>query len=409
MAIAQVQAQTPSLNLSLADVVLSSNLNESVRNGNAKDVLKLIQDGAKMELAMSGMYTGFYVLHAAVSIGRPDLVEILLENGADANAKTSIGRTALHVACSTKRKAGCKDIIQKLLLHGADLNAQNNVNDDAKYAIGYDANGPVYMDVLDGDTPLHVAVSNGRPDLVEMLLENGADVKAKNNVGDSALHFACMRNRKTGRKDIICQLLLHGADVNAQNNVNELEDLEEDSDGELVNDDQNVGGDTPLQNAINELSIQTIRTLLNNGADISIQDGYGLNAIHWAVMIEGVETIRERFRLQNNPMLAMNNSRIEKAIRVIQLLLAHGTDVSTKISCLRATTTDKYWAPRNTAEEFAHSDNIKDMLRYALLQAEVHRSNMVESFSMGYHKRLGGDSQVNKLPAAIMQMVMDRV
>jgi ankyrin repeat protein len=265
------------------------------------------------------------------------------------------------------------------------------------------------MDVLDGDTPLHVAVSNGRPDLVEMLLENGADVKAKNNVGDSALHFACMRNRKTGRKDIIWQLLLHGADVNAQNNVNELEDLEEDSDGELVNDDQSVGGDTPLQNAINESSIQTIRTLLNNGADISVQDGYGLNAIHWAVMIEGVETIRERFRLRNNPMLPVNNSRIEKAIQVIQLLLAHGTDVSTKISCLRATTNDEYWAPRNTAEEFAHSDNIKDMLRYALLQAEVHRRNMVESFTMGYHKRLGSDSQVNKLSAAIMQMVMDRV
>ena len=409
MAIGQVQARTPSLSLSIAEAVLSSNLNEAVRRGHAQDVVKFIKEGASLRMAMSGMYSGFYVLHAAVCNSRPDLVAILLKNGADVNAKTSIGRTALHVACSSKTKAMSKNIICKLIFYGADVNAQNNITRDVKNAIGYGPNGLEYMDILNGDTPLHVAVSNGRPDLVQMLLENGADVRAKNNIGDSALHFACLEHRKTGRKDIINQLLLHGADVNAQNNVNELEDLGEDSDGEPVDDDRNVGGDSPLQNAINELSIQTIRTLLNNGADISIQDGYGLNAIHWAVMIEGVETIRERFRLQNNPMLAMNNSRIEKAIRVIQLLLAHGTDVSTKISCLRATTTDKYWAPRNTAEEFAHSDNIKDMLRYALLQAEVHRSNMVESFSMGYHKRLGGDSQVNKLPAAIMQMVMDRV
>jgi len=394
------------LNLSLAEVVLSSNLNEAVRKGRAQDVVQLIKEGAKFGMAMSGMYSGFYVLHAAVYKSRSDLVAILLENGADVKAKSRYGQTALHIACM-KLKTKSKNIIRQLLLHGADVNAQNNVDRDVKNAIGYGPDGPIYMDRLDGDTPLHVAVSNGRPALVEMLLENGADVKAKNNNGDSALHFACMGHRKTGRKAIIHQLLLHGADVNAQNNVNEIEDLDSDSDGEEMDDDQNVGGDTPLQCAINEVSIQTIRTLLKNGADISIQDGFGLNAIHWAVMMECVETTHERYRLERHPMLPANNLKIEKTIQVIQLLLAHDIDVSTKISSLRATTYDNYWAPMNTPEDFSHSVNIKEILRDALLQAEVDRINLKESFSMGYHKRVGVDSQVNKLSAGMLQMVMD--
>jgi HEAT repeat protein len=66
-----------------------------------------------------------------------------------------------------------------------------------------------------GTTPLHIAVWEGRKELVELLLAKGADVNARTNpMGSTPLHFAA----SDGRKDLVELLLAHGADVNAKNN-----------------------------------------------------------------------------------------------------------------------------------------------------------------------------------------------
>ena len=43
-----------------------------------------------------------------------------------------------------------------------------------------------------GDTPLHSASQWGREGIVRLLLENGADVNAVNQYGQSPLHYACV-------------------------------------------------------------------------------------------------------------------------------------------------------------------------------------------------------------------------
>ncbi|PRC90614.1 ankyrin repeat domain-containing protein [Solimicrobium silvestre] len=64
-----------------------------------------------------------------------------------------------------------------------------------------------------GDSPLHIAVILGDISIVEVLLDNGADVNALDERQFTALHFAAMKNNA----EIIVVLLDKGADRNIKN------------------------------------------------------------------------------------------------------------------------------------------------------------------------------------------------
>jgi len=63
-----------------------------------------------------------------------------------------------------------------------------------------------------GGTLLHHAVSDGRPEMVRVVLDHGCDPNAKGFLGMTPLGNAIMENRR----DIVVMLLAHGADPNAQ-------------------------------------------------------------------------------------------------------------------------------------------------------------------------------------------------
>ena len=59
-----------------------------------------------------------------VGFGRKDVVEYLLQNGADVQARDDGGLIPLHNACSF----GHAEVVNLLLQHGADPNARDNWN-----------------------------------------------------------------------------------------------------------------------------------------------------------------------------------------------------------------------------------------------------------------------------------------
>ena len=132
------------------------------------------------------------IVAIAWSDGDTEIIRLLLEKGADVNAKEStIGATALSFASSD----GHPEIVRLLLENGADMNAKDNVT---------------------GYTALIEATSNNEIEVVRLLLENGADINAKDLRGMTALMMASIK----GNAEIVRLLLEYGADVNIVDNHN---------------------------------------------------------------------------------------------------------------------------------------------------------------------------------------------
>ncbi|XP_023318698.1 uncharacterized protein LOC106657060 [Trichogramma pretiosum] len=125
----------------------------ALRRGNAKLVEFLLRRGADLVRASERP------LHLALRRGSPELTEFLLRRGdVDPNLADDEGRTPLHVICE---RLDDWDDLMKLFFR---------VNDELGRLIKLDEKDEW------GLTPLQVAVANLRPDLVELLLDRGADI-----------------------------------------------------------------------------------------------------------------------------------------------------------------------------------------------------------------------------------------
>jgi ankyrin repeat protein len=66
-----------------------------------------------------------------------------------------------------------------------------------------------------GDTALHLACMNDNAPAINFLIKNGVNIDIQNNVGDTALHLACI----DGNESAINSLLFNGAKVDIQNSA----------------------------------------------------------------------------------------------------------------------------------------------------------------------------------------------
>jgi len=128
-------------------------------------------------------------LMAAISRGNIQIVRMLLDEGADVNIHDESGITALIIAVDTNNVA-TRIIIRMLLQRRVDVNAHHK----------------------SGDTPLMHASSNGYTDIARLLIEGGANVNIQTNGGFTALMYASVE----GHTEIVKMLLDKGVDVNTE-------------------------------------------------------------------------------------------------------------------------------------------------------------------------------------------------
>jgi hypothetical protein len=117
-------------------------------------------------LARAWSSDGFTPLHLASFFGRPAMARILLGAGADPNAvaRNPMAVQPLHSAAAARDSA----TIMMLLDHGAEVNARQ----------------------AGGWTPLHAAAMFGALPLVELFLSRGARADVANDQGKTALDLA---------------------------------------------------------------------------------------------------------------------------------------------------------------------------------------------------------------------------
>ena len=128
----------------------------------------------------------------------------LLDFGADVNAKNGYGTTPLHWAA----RKGHTDVAKLLIEHGADVNAKEDYRGETPLHWAKDANIAQVLIEHGADvkaksrwdtTPLHEASSMGHTDVAKLLIDHGADMNAKDKDGRTPLLWAAYN----GHTDVV--------------------------------------------------------------------------------------------------------------------------------------------------------------------------------------------------------------
>lgn len=156
----------PDKSASATTVKLQAQLMEAISGGDTnKEQVGLILKNKEL-LDLDGME----VLHYAVAHGYVELTGLLLRNAADPHKKDEQGLTPLHYVSHLDEKGA--EMAMLLLSHNqGDKNYINQIDNM-------------------GETVLHKAIASNKPELVSLLLLNGADVKIKNDKGQTPLEVA---------------------------------------------------------------------------------------------------------------------------------------------------------------------------------------------------------------------------
>ncbi|MDH4272223.1 MAG: ankyrin repeat domain-containing protein, partial [Candidatus Aminicenantes bacterium] len=160
-------------------------------------------------------------------------------------------------------------------------------------------------------TPLHSAARYGALSAVQYLIEEGADLNAKDEGGNTPLHLAA----------------LHCQDKAAELIVQANPDLN------ALNDD----GDSPLSLAVVYGTPKTLGLLLSNKADKNIRDQQGNTLLHIAAVRGNIEKVRELLKYKlgiemtngagETPLLSAVKKYENEAI--ISCLLDNGANIAT--------------------------------------------------------------------------------
>jgi ankyrin repeat protein len=174
-------------------------------------------------LAATSLTLAAPIHDAAVKGDVKKIAAILAADPTQVNAKDKLGNTPLHWAAFHGNLPAVKALIDA----GADVKAKNNYGafmpGDLWGAISQGATthqDPVWLlqshgvdtaDMKNGYTPLDLALFASRhKEIVDLLLEKGADVNARSASGSTPLFFAVLRDQK----DDVLTLLAKGANVN---------------------------------------------------------------------------------------------------------------------------------------------------------------------------------------------------
>ncbi len=219
-------------------------LTDAIRASSSQAAIRLVEDGADVNAADS---LGTTPLMWASRYGDAVVVERLLRAGADAAAENVFGVSPMSEAALI----GSEPVIRELLAAGVDPNSPNP----------------------EGETALMLVVRTGQVDAAEVLIDAGADVNAKEHwAGQTALMWAGAQLQP----EMVKLLLANGAQVDARSTVREWtrKVSSEPRPKELAQ-----GGLTPLMFAARTGCIECAELLLGAGADINLTDPYGVTPL----------------------------------------------------------------------------------------------------------------------------------
>ncbi|XP_067286244.1 poly [ADP-ribose] polymerase tankyrase-2 isoform X1 [Pseudorasbora parva] len=278
----------------------SRELFEACRSGDLERVKKLVRPENVNSRDTAGRKST--PLHFAAGFGRRDVVDYLLQNGANVHACDDGGLISLHNACSF----GHAEVVSLLLQHGADANSRDNWN----------------------YTPLHEAAIKGKIDVCIVLLQHSAEPTIRNTDGRTALDLAEASTKAvlTGeyRKDELLESARSGNEEKLMSLLTPLNVNCHASDGRKS---------TPLHLAAGYNRVKTVQLLLQHGADVHAKDKGDLVPLHNACSYghyEVAELLVKHGACVNAMDLwqftPLHEAASKNRMEVCSLLLSYGAD-----------------------------------------------------------------------------------
>jgi len=257
-------------------------------------------------------------LYQAAFNGHKELVELLLEKGANPNMRTTtknilaIGGTTALIGAA---KGGHKEIVDLLIRDGADVDTigaieflrkveYTSTTKRAKSALSTHHDYTV-------SSPLLEAAAKGHKEIVELLIANKADINITDLTGVNPL----MKAAGEGHIKIVRLLITKGANVNARN----------------------LRGATPLHMGLD--SIEIVNSLIEKGANVNAKDDDGSTPLHTSLVKLKISTGLSRYRDTIEKFAArgyeVNVESLESATprhtkSLVYLLISHGANVNAK-------------------------------------------------------------------------------
>ncbi len=286
------------------------------------------------------------------------LIKILVNKGIDINRKNNCGETSFMKICS----ANYPELVDLMLSKGADINDRdNNSETPLFYAVKAGniriaemlsaAGAEVNMANESGKYPLELAFNDQMVEIVQLLLQHGADVSCLPEDADLGFQHLDINKRLLdaamhGNHEVIEALLNKGADINTISEMgytplmwSVMKDYYIDASRLLVEagtnlNIQNYKGDTALLIALKESSENTAELLIDKGADIHIQgNGSGFLEIplvlaaykgYQDIVLKMINLGADVNAQCKNGETALSEAKSMGRNPVVELLLAHG-------------------------------------------------------------------------------------
>lgn len=272
----------------------------------------LLEKNADAKIANNDGETG---LHYTALRGQVDLVEKMIATGSDLNARTFEGETPLHYTVWGHQL----EVAELLLQSGADTDIAEDYGrtplfhaaretgrvEMAQLLIKYGAK----INLLDrfGDTPIILAAWKGFGAIVNLLLDNNADVPVTGENGRELLTYAA----ENGLDRLFAAMVDGGVDLSKKNRT----------------------GGSQLHAAANGGSVEICGILINKGFEINNNDVFGWSPLHYAAF-KGRSEVAELLISKDAELNARtlggsspyNLAEVKNRAETKQLLIEHGAD-----------------------------------------------------------------------------------
>lgn len=275
----------------LLDAGISPNISDSAGNPILKSIIfdrtnegtdiiaLLIKHGANVNVPDS---EGNALLPMATYAGQLEVVQLLLDAGADANGTMTTSNTSIlrdaAVGSSALMEATLQnhiEIVELLLAHDANVN---------------------YTEKAYNRTVLHVAAHFNNTEIINLLIESGADLNPRstlNDAGETPIYWAARR----GYSDAVEILINAGANIDTQTTDRGL---------------------TPLMRTLeadsNSVGSEVITLLLERGTNPNLQDNNGDTALHYAVRFRRLYAIP--LLIEHDADLELQNNNGDMALDI---------------------------------------------------------------------------------------------